>query len=186
MKKLLVSLLALTMAFSLVACGEDSSSDAKGDETKAVTTEAPTEAPSKATIGDVTLQYESAVMYKPYDNEVNKPNMLVYYTFTNNSSEAVIPSKVVYTKAKQGEKNVSTITYLEEAIPPEMNLFYKSVEPGATVKLVEAYQAEMESGATTVEFIDLYNQIEEKLVLTIDPADLELITESLAVPTTTP
>lgn len=186
MKKILVSLLVLTMAFSLVACGGGSTSDPSGNDTSAVTTtEAPTEAPTeppKATIGNVTVAYDSAVMYKPYDSEATKPNLLVYLNFTNNSDEAVKPSQYVYTVAKQGDKKASTITYMEDAIPPEMSLFYKEVAPGETVKFAESYSVDMEGGEVTIEYIDLYNQIDEKLVFSLDPANLELITESLAVP----
>lgn len=174
MKKLFALLLALVMVFSLVACG---GADIEGGSDA---TEAPTEAP-KATIGDVTLQFDSATMYKPYDNEVNKPNLLVYYTFTNDSDTEVFPCKKIYMKATQDDSSISANSYLEDAIPPEMNLFYKAVQPGETVKLVESFQADIEGGEVTVEFIDLYNTIEETLVVKTTPSDLELITESLAV-----
>ena len=178
MKRLLALLLALMMVFSLAACGSDKK-DNGGDKNA---TEAPTEAPKpKATIGDVTLQFDSAVMYKPYDSEVSKPNLLVYYTFTNNSDAEVFPTKKIYMKATQDGSNISATSYLKDAIPPEMNLFYKAVQPGETVKLVEAFQADIEGGEVTVEFIDLYNTIKETLVVKTTPADLELITESLAV-----
>ena len=177
-KKLFALLLALVMVFSLVACGGDTNTDGGNDTDKA--TEAPTEAP-KATIGDVTLQFDSATMYKPYDNEVNKPNLLVYYTFTNDSDTEVFPCNKIYMKATQDDSSISANSYLEDAIPPEMNLFYKAVQPGETVKLVESFQADIEGGEVTVEFIDLYNTIEETLVVKTTPSDLELITESLAV-----
>lgn len=181
MKRLLALLLALMMVFSLAACG-GKDADKKTDDKKASDKADPTEAPKpKATIGDIELQFDSAVMYKPYDSDVSKPNLLVYYTFTNNSEAEVFPTKKIYMKATQDGSNISATSYLQDAIPPEMNLFYKAVQPGETVKLVEAFQADIEGGEVTVEFIDLYNTIEETLVVKTTPADLKLITESLAV-----
>lgn len=184
MKRLLALLLALMMVFSLAACGGDDAADKKGEETKAAekATEAPTEAPKpNATIGDVTVEYDSAVLYKPYDNEVNKPNLLMYYNFTNNGEAETFPCKKIYFKATQDGNKVSTIGFLEDAKPAETDAYYGKVAPGETVKCAEAFQLDMEGGEVTIEFIDLYNQIEEKLVVTIDPSSLELITESLAV-----
>lgn len=175
MKKLLALVLALTMVFCLAACG---GSNEKGEADKPTPTEAPK---PKATIGDVTLEFDSAAMYRPYANEVNKPNLLVYYTFTNNSDAEVFPCKKIYMKATQDGNSISSISYLEDAIPPEMNLFYKAVAPGETVKLVEAFQADIEGGEVTVEFIDLYNTIKDTLVVKTTPSSLELITKSLAV-----
>lgn len=174
MKKLFALLLALMMVFSLAACGSEDADNNAAENAD------PTEAP-KATIGDVTLQFDSAVMYDPYESEANKPNLLVYYTFTNDSDTEVFPCNKIYMKATQDGSSISAISYLEDAIPPEMNLFYKAVQPGETVKLVEAFQADIKGGEVTVKFIDLYNTITDTLVVKATPSSLELITESLAV-----
>lgn len=178
MKKSLALLLTLVMIFSLVACGGDTNTDGGND-----TTEAPVEEKvQEVTIGDYYIKFDHAVLYKPYDSEMNPAVLVVYFDFTNNAAEAYLPYTRVYVPATQGGEVLSLTSFADKDNPPEATVYDKTMcEPGQTMKCAVIYSFTEGAGEIEVTFMDNFHTIEDKLVVTINPDDLELITTSLGV-----
>ena len=189
MKKLLALLLALIMVFSLVACGEKEEpadkDEAKGTEQAgAETTEAtePTPEYPPVTIGDLTIEYESAIKYPPFGDD--QWYMLIYFNITNNSNEPIKPSTVVFAQAKANEKNLNVGVQFQEDNQPELhNSFYNEIAPGETVRVMEALCPLFDNGERVetvyeITIMDIYHQIPEKLVINIDSSTLETVNEA--------
>lgn len=186
MKKLLALLLALIMVLSLVACGEKDEPADKGNEGEKTgeTTEATEPAPEypPVTIGDLTIEYESAIKYTPFGDD--QWYMLIYFNITNNSNEPIKPSKVVFAQAKANEKNLNVGVQFQEDNQPELhNSFYNEIAPGETVRVMEALCPLFDNGERVetvyeITIMDMYHQIEEKLTVTIDTTTLEVVSEA--------
>ena len=190
MKKILALLLVLATVFSLVACGgkEDTKATEKTAETKEptettepieitepidITEPAPQYPP--VTIGDITIAYESAVWYDPYEDGFG--TLLVYYNITNNSEEAVKPGKIVFAQAMCDGQSVSESSYKEEQRPELYNSFYNEIAPGETARCLHIFSG-TKGGVYEITVMDMYHKIEEKLVFTIESSALETVTEA--------
>lgn len=177
LKTLLALLLACSMLFTFAACGGEPENDGVNTPTETdpveVTEPEPTIAP--VTIGDITIEYESAVWYDPYEDGFG--TLLVYYNITNNSEEAVKPGKNVFAQAMCDGKSVSESSYNEEQRPELYNSFYNEIAPGETARCLHIFSG-TKGGVYEITIMDMYHQIEEKLVVTIDTAELETVTEA--------
>ena len=186
MKKLLALLLALIMVLALVACGEKDEPADKGNEGEKTgeTTEAtePTPEYPPVTIGDLTIEYESAIKYTPFGDD--QWYMLIYFNITNNSNEPIKPSTVVFAQAKVNEKNLNVGVQFQEDNQPELhNSFYNEIAPGETVRVMEALCPLFDNGERVetvyeITIMDMYHQIPEKLVINIDSSTLETVNEA--------
>lgn len=196
MKKLLALLLALVMIMCLAACGgSDASADTEeaAATEEAVTEEAATEEAAaeeepaepevqEVTVGDYHVVYESAILYKPFESDVNPPVIVVYFSFTNNSSEACMPYLKIYCPAVQGGENLEGVRYANEKDPVEwLNYQYNECPAGETVRCAVMYNITEGAGNVDVTFMDSLHEIEDQLVVSIDPTSLELVTEPLGV-----
>lgn len=177
MKKLFALLLAIVMVLSLVACG-NTNTDGGNDATDAPVEEEVQE----VTIGDYYAKYDHAVLYKPYESDTNPAVLVVYFDFTNNAAEAYLPYTRVYVPATQAGTTLSATSFMDEDNPPEALAYDKTkCDPGQTMKCAVIYKFTEGAGDIEVTFMDNFHTIEEKLVVTINPDELELITTSLGV-----
>jgi len=191
MKKLLALLLALIMVLSFAACGgekEEGKDEGEGQvqaseeatEPEETTEPAPQYPP--VTIGDLTIEYESAIKYTPFGDD--QWYMLIYFNITNNSNEPIKPSKVVFAQAKANEKNLNVGVQFQEDNQPELdNSFYNEIAPGETVRVMEALCPLFDNGERVetvyeITIMDMYHQIPEKLVINIDSSTLETVNEA--------
>ncbi len=184
LKTLLALLLVCSMLFTFAACGGESGND--GGNTPAetdpvvVTEPEPTIAP--VTIGDITIEFDDAVLYSPYNDDYF--NLLVYFNITNNSDEPVKPGKIVFAQVLANGKSMTAGVSFQEDVRPELdNSFYNEIAPGETVRCMEAFGGIYEDGKQIhgvyeITIMDMYHQIEDKLVITIDTAELETVTEA--------
>lgn len=182
MKKLFALLLALIMVFSLVACAETKEPADKGNEGETTEATEPTPQYSPVTIGDLTIEYESAVWYDPYGDGFG--TLLVYYNITNNGTEAVTPGKVVFAKVlANGESMTAGMDYMDDVRPELHNSFYNEIAPGETARCLECFGGIYEDGKRVdgvyeITIMDMYHEIEEKLTVTIDTTTLEIVNEA--------
>lgn len=185
MKKLLALLLALVMIFSLTACGgaEDEEKDDAPEEvttTEAEETTVPAIPP--VTIGDLTIEYESAVWYDPYGDGYG--TMLVYFNITNNGTEAVKPGQKVFAKVLANGKSMNAGMNYQEDVRPELhNSFYNEIAPGETARCLECFSGIYEDGKRVdgvyeITIMDMYHEIPEKLEITIDSATLDVVQDA--------
>jgi len=97
--------------------------------------------PQPPTDGSLYLATDTFVIqYAKHEKgeDVNgEPCLYVYYTFTNNSPEAVTIPSVSYTKLIQNEAECSKASV--EEMNEEMNNYKNSVDPGMTVTACEVY-----------------------------------------------
>ena len=184
MKKLLALLLALVMVLSFAACGGEKEEDdgkvqASEEATEPEETTEPAPEYPPVTIGDLTIEFESAVWYDPYGDGFG--SMLVYYNITNNGTEAVKPSKIVFAKVlANGESMNAGMNYQDDVKPELHNSFYNEIAPGETARCMEAFGAIYEDGKRVdgvyeITIMDLYHQIPEQLTITIDSATLDIV-----------
>lgn len=177
MKKLICMLLVLALCLPLVACGSASEDD-KGS-TKSAATTATTEAAPKyppVTIGALTIEFESAAKYSAYKNQACP---VVYFNITNNSDAPVKPSQIVFLQAMVDGNSVSATSFQEDVAPELYNSLYQDIAPGETVRCMEAFSNVYVDGKAIdavyeITVMDLYHQIPEKLVFTIDTATLDV------------
>ncbi len=167
MKKLLAIVLALALCVGLCACGgEPATEGGKTEDPK------PTYEP--VTIGDCTVAFDGAETYRCFE----KDYLLFYYTFTNNSDETVKAASKVFVPAKLNGETVEGIAFLKDQQPEFYNNQYKEVAPGETIRCMEPLQGLAEGGGEyEITVMDLYHQIEEKLVVTFNSKDLPIIIE---------
>lgn len=179
MKKLLALLLALAMMLSFAACGGKTEDPA--DKTTEAAAETTTETPvQKVTIGDYTVEYDGAVIYDPFQNDINKPSLVVYFKYTSNGPEAFLPYTRVFTPAKQNGETISEIQYTNEKCPPEYTNYWKNLcEPGQTIRCANIYTPTDLTGTVEVTFMDNLHTIEEKMVVSIDLSTLETVNTPL-------
>ena len=174
MKKLFAFLLALIMVFSLAACdapaGDEDDKGGKGGGAAATTTEA-APAVQEVTIGDYHVVFKGAYMY---DCDEFSDKIIVLVDFTNNAAEAYKPNTRVYIEAKQGDKRLQGIEWQEKDYPiPELaKKDYFDLAPGETTSYYNGFQFDPEGGIITVTFMDKFLQIQDKLVVELDPATL--------------
>ena len=185
MKKLLALLLALVMIFSLTACGGDEEKDDAPEEVTTTEAEETTEpAPQypPVTIGDLTIEYESAVWYDPYGDGYG--TMLVYFNITNNGTEAVKPGQKVFAKVLANGKSMNAGMNYQEDVRPELhNSFYNEIAPGETARCLECFSGIYEDGKRVdgvyeITIMDMYHEIPEKLEITIDSATLDVVQDA--------
>lgn len=205
MKKLIALLLALVLVFAFAACGGEEAQSAAVSEAvvseAAPVEEAPAEEPApveesvvsvveepaepevqEVTIGDYHVVYDGALLYKPFESDVNPPVVVVYFYFTNNSTEAYLPYTKIYCPAVQGETTLENIRYANEKDPAEwLDYKYNECPAGETVRCAIMYNITEGAGNVEVTFMDSLHTIEDKLVVSIDPSTLELVTEPLGV-----
>lgn len=182
MKKLLALLLALVMVLSFAACGgeteEDEDKTQVSEEATEETTEPAPEYPP-VTIGDLTIEYESAVWYDPYGDGFG--TLLVYYNITNNGTEAVKPGQKVFAKVLANGKNMNAGMNYKDDVKPELhNSFYNEIAPGETARCLECFSGIYEDGKRVdgvyeITIMDMYHQIPEQLTITIDSATLDIV-----------
>ena len=167
MKKLFALLLALAVVLSMAACGAPAG---EGGQTAAPTTQA-APAVQEVTIGDYHVVYKGAYEYG--SNEFGS-NFIVLVDFTNNAAEAYKPYTRVYIEVKQGDKLLKGIDWQEDKYPiPEMaKKDYEDLAAGASTSYYNGFQFDPEGGIITVTFMDNFHQIEDKLVVELDPATL--------------
>ena len=188
MKKLLALLLALVMVLSFAACGgekEEGKDEGEGQvqasdeatEPEETTEPAPQYPP--VTIGDLTIEYESAVWYDPYGDGFG--TLLVYYNITNNGTEAVKPGQKVFAKVLANGKNMTAGMNYQDDVKPELhNSFYNEIAPGETARCLECFSAIYEDGKRVdgvyeITIMDMYHQIPEQLTVTIDTTELDVV-----------
>ena len=181
MKKLLALLLAFVMVFSFAACGgkTENPSDKSTEPSVEETTEPIVQ---KVTIGDYTVEYDSAILYKPFKSDLNPATLVVYFNYTSNSTEAYLPSTRIYIPAEMNGEKLSGIQYTGDKCPPEYTNYEKTVcEPGATTRCAVIYQIPDTTGTVDVTFMDNFHTIKENMVVSIDLSTLDLVTEPLGV-----
>lgn len=187
MKKLTALFLALIMMLAFAACGGGENEGAQDPTDAAESTEGTqqevTEAEAqKVTIGDYTVEYDGAVRYKPYESEMNPAVLVVYFNFTNNASEAYIPYTRIFVPAEQNGETLKGTSFSGEYCPVEdINYEKNTCAPGETVRCSVIYKFTEGAGNVDVTFMDNFHTIEEKMVISIDPASLELVTAPLGV-----
>lgn len=170
MKKLFALLLALAVVLSMAACGAPAAGeDDEGGQTATTTQAAP--AVQEVTIGDYHVVFKGAYEYG--SNEFGD-NFIVLVDFTNNAAEAYKPNTRVYIEVKQGDKLLKGIEWQEKDYPiPELaKKDYSEVAPGESTSYYNGFQFDPEGGIITVTFMDNAHQIEDKLVVELDPATL--------------
>ena len=170
MKKLFALLLALAVVLSMAACGAPAADeDGEGGQTVITTQAAP--AVQEVTIGDYHVVFKGAYEYG--SNEFGN-NFIVLVDFTNNAAEAYKPNTRVYIEVKQGDKLLKGIEWQEKDYPiPELaEKDYFDVAPGESTSYYNGFQFDPEGGIITVTFMDNFHQIEDKLVVELDPAAL--------------
>lgn len=170
------------MLLATTSCGsttnENTDSDTKGSaQTEKVTeeeTEKETEPPKyqaiSATIGDYVVTFDGAEGYAPYDD--GRSHLLFYYTFTNNSDETVKPGSKVFLQSTFDGEKIGGIAFLEDAQPELYNSAYNDCAPGETIRCMECISTAEKDGTYEVTVMDMYHQIEDKLVVSIDTVDL--------------
>lgn len=168
MKKLFALLLALAVVLSMAACGAPAAGE--GGQTAAPTTQA-APAVQEVTIGDYHVVFKGAYMY---DCDEFSDKIIVLVDFTNNAAEAYKPNTRVYIEAKQNDKLLSGIEWQEKDYPiPELaKKDYFELAPGESTSYYNGFQFDPEGGIITVTFMDNFHQIEDKLVVELDPATL--------------
>ena len=187
MKKLLALLLALVMVLSFAACsGEKEEDDGKVQVSEEATEPEETTEPAPqyppVTIGDLTIEFESAVWYDPYGDGFG--TMLVYYNITNNGTEAVKPGQKVFAKVLANGKNMTAGMNYQEDVRPELhNSFYNEIAPGETARCLECFSGIYEDGKRVdgvyeITIMDMYHEIPETLVITIDSATLDVVQDA--------
>ena len=164
MKKRLAILLALVMLVSLAACGDKD--DKKGGK------EEPAEpVVQEVTIGDYHVVYNGAYEYG--SNEFGS-HFIVLIDFTNNADQAYKPNTRVYIEVKQDGKLDRGIEWQGDKIP-NSDLYgkdYEEVAPGESISYYNGFNYNPDGGVITVTIMDNFHQIEDKLVIEIDPATL--------------
>ncbi len=181
-KSLFAIMLCGAMMFATTACdagNENSDTDTNNSsqtENTKTEKEKETEPPKyqaiSATIGDYVVTFDGAETYDPYDEGRN--HLLFYYTFTNNSEETVKPgSKVFFQSTFDGEK-IGGIAFLEDVRPELYNSAYNECAPGETIRCMEPISAAEKDGTYEVTVMDMYHQVEDKLVVSIDTKDLPI------------
>ncbi len=178
-KTLFAIMLCGAMLLATTAC--DTTKDNTGDDTKGASqteTEKETEAPTSkyeavsATIGDYVVTFDGADFYDPYDEGRN--HLLFYYTFTNNSEETVKPGTKIFLQSTFDGEKISGIDFLEEVRPELYNSAYNECAPGETIRCMESISCAEKDGTYEVTVMDMYHQIEEKLVVSIDTTDVPI------------
>ena len=113
---------------------------------------------------------------------MNPAVVLVYFTFTNNSSEAYLPYTRVFTPAEQNGETLKGVSFTGDEWPVEA-LNYEEIEcpAGETVRCCVMYNFTEGAGNVDVTFMDTAHEIEDQMVVSIDPTSLELVTEPLGV-----
>ena len=150
LKSLLAILLALVVLFSFCACdSSDKETDKDEDkvqvegEGEASVEEGPKYDP--VTIGDLTIEYDGVTLYKPYETGSFYP--LVYFKITNNSSEPIKPSTVIFSQAKVNDKSMTAgIGFQDDVAPDLLDSFYNEIAPGETVRCMECFSGVYEDG----------------------------------------
>ena len=205
MKKLIALLFALGLVFAFAACGGEEAQSAAVSEAvvseAAPVEEAPAEEPApveesvvsvveepaepqvqEVTIGDYHVVYENAILYKPFESDMNPAVVVFYFSFTNNSTEAYMPDTRIFCPAVQGEETLGGVVFTGDKCPVE-SLNYEELEcpAGETVRCCVMYNFTEGAGNVEVTFMDIAHTIEDKLVVSVDPASLELVTEPLGI-----
>lgn len=185
-KALFAVMLCGAMMFATTACSsekDNSDTDTNNSsqtENTSTETEKETEPPKyqqiSATIEDYVVTFDGATTYDPYGE--GRKHLLFYYTFTNNSEETVKPgSKVFFQSTFDGEK-IGGIAFLEDARPELYNSAYNDCAPGETIRCMESISTAEKDGTYEVTVMDMYHQVEDKLVVSIDTKDLPISFEA--------
>lgn len=183
LKSLLAILLALVMVFAFCACDNSDKDEDEVEvegEGEASVDEGPKYDP--VTIGDLTIEYDGVTLYKPYETGSFYP--LVYFKITNNSSEPIKPSKVIFSQAKVNDQSMTAgIGFQDDVAPDLLDSFYNEIAPGETVRCMECFSGVYEDGEQIhavyeITVMDIYHEIEDKLVISFDTAELEIVNEA--------
>lgn len=157
MKKIIATVLVLTLSLSLVGCGGNTSNDSKTAE-KA--TSAPTQAPTPEPTVDpamdlnVPIQFKNEngeVAYSHYKiltNEIKEKFLVVYFNFTNLAEEEAcfsnffIVNCVDVTDAKQDEKLHESyeVTGQLEKIDHFVDARRQDIDSGETITIAQCFK----------------------------------------------
>ena len=181
-KALFAIMLCGTILLATTACGttnNNTNDDTKGSsQTETSKEEKETEPPTSkyeaisATIGDYVVTFDGAEFYDPYDEGRN--HLLFYYTFTNNSDETVKPGTKVFLQSTFDGEKIGGIDFLEDKRPELYNSAYNECAPGETIRCMESISCAEKDGTYEITVMDMYHQIEEKLVVSIDTTDVPI------------
>lgn len=176
MKKILVSIMVLTLSFSLIACGGtegSSSSEAQGQTAQAETIEKESKEENndmQIKVGDELITGDFAVrinsLRKVEDMDGN-PSVVVNYSFTNNSEDTISPMVAIYMKIFQDG------TQLENAIIFEgisLDNSMKELRPGTSIDDCETGFVMISENELEIEVIATSEMFSGKPVLVITDA----------------
>lgn len=178
LKTLFAIMICGTMLLTTVACGSanENSDSATNSSSQTENAKKETEPPKyeavSATIGDYVVTFDGADFYDPYDEGRN--HLLFYYTFTNNSDETVKPGTKVFLQSTFDGEKIGGIDFLEDVRPELYNSAYNECAPGETIRCMESISTAEKDGTYEITVMDMYHQIEEKLVISIDTTDVPI------------
>lgn len=168
MKKFITVLLIMLLAFSMIACGDDSASDSSSDNptAEAEKTEKADDEDSgflenEGDIGDYHCAIKKSKMTKDWED---KPAIIINYEFTNNSDSATSFDMALDAKAYQNGVELDT-SYGND----ENESYMKDVKPGTTFKIKRVYLLDDEKAPVEVEVGEFFSLNDDvKVVKTFD------------------
>lgn len=167
-KKILMAILAMTLTFSLVACGgeTDDTTEASTEETTDTSDETAEETAENAESSDdgvinfeadaFTVEYTRHEVGEDYEGN---PCLIYYFNFTNNGEEAASAAVTSYIQCFQNgvECEMAILMDENEGIDNSM----KDIQPGKTIEVANAYLLE-DNSEITLEASDWVSFSDEK------------------------
>jgi len=177
-KKMLTSILAITVALSLSACGESSSSGKDSDTTPPPSASQantdgnsepgqgnPSTAEGSGDLGDYHVEIKNASIVKDYED---KPAILVTYAWTNNSEDTTSAMVALIGKAFQDGIELDT-AILTNVDGYEAGTSMKEIRPGATLDVQAAYVLTSETSVVEFELSELISLSDDVVSMNFDP-----------------
>ena len=142
-KRLLTILLATTMIFSLIACGDSEEADTPSDNTTENSTAENTVPEKEEPVDDGIIDFEGETFKITYtkhetgtDYEGN-PCLYYYFTFVNNGEEAASAAVTSYIQCFQN--GIECDIAITDEYNEQMDNYMKDIQPGIEIEVCEVF-----------------------------------------------